>query len=116
MVDDIIIIALKNGIADSRIYEQLTRSGNGVPTGRCGGLDCSAERNASDANCSIPNGDDRGLDSGIKHIPRHNLISFFAFRTEILNDIHTSSPDIHTSSPLNSRENLKGCSGAGLSL
>jgi len=109
MVDDIIPIALKNGTDDSRIYEQLTRSENGVPTGRCGGLDCSAERNTSGANCSNLNGDDRGLDSGIKHTPRHSLLSFFAFRTEILNDIHTSSP-------LDSRENLKGCSGAGSSL
>ena len=44
MIDDVIIIVLKNGIDASQIYEEPTKNRNILPTGRRGGLNRDAER------------------------------------------------------------------------
>ena len=44
MIDDVIIMVLKNGIDARQIYKESARGRNMLPTGRRGGLDRDAER------------------------------------------------------------------------
>ena len=44
MIDDVLMMVLKNGIDANQIYEEPAKGRNILPTGRRGGLDRGAER------------------------------------------------------------------------